>query len=367
MQVVQRTWSATDGWSGPLEARGQGTIVLLAFGGRIPGDVLASAAAAFPTAVCIGCSTSGEIAGESVHDDAVSLAIVTLEHTEARVATVPANDAAGTALAAALDGPDLRHVFVVSDGLSVNGSALAGGLREALAPGVVVTGGLAGDGPRFDRTWVWAGGELLDGQVVALGLHGDAFEVEHATGRGWDPFGVVRTVTRAEDNVLFELDGRPALDLYKEYLGELADQLPATGLLFPLAILDRHGEDVVRTILAVDEDARSMTFAGDIPQGARVRLMRTTLDRLVDGAADAAAAIEPAEPVLAVVVSCVGRRLVLDDRVEEEVEAIAECLPDGSGLLGFYSYGELSPTADGTTDLHNQTMTLTLWRERKPT
>lgn len=364
MKMVQRTWNRGTGWSGPLVPDGEGPVVVLAFGGRIEAAVLAEVTAALPDAVCIGCSTSGEIAHEVISDDEVSLVLLTFRETRARVAVAPVSMEVGEVLGRDLAAPDLAHVFVLSDGLSINGSELVEGFRRELSPQVVVTGGLAGDGDRFGSTWVWAGGELLTGHVVALGLYGEALVVGHGTGRGWDSFGVERTVTRSEGNVLYELDGRPALELYKSYLGSLSDQLPAMGLLFPLALLDRHGEDLVRTILAVDEADQSLTFAGDVPEGARVRLMRTSLDRLVDGAADAAAASVPAEPVLALVVSCVGRRLVLGDRAEEEIEVVAETLAPGSGLLGFYSYGELSPTADGTTDLHNQTMTLTLWRER---
>lgn len=364
MRMVQRTWRKEHGWSGRLEAEGDGPVVVLAFGGRLDPSVLGEVTEALPDALCIGCSTSGEIAGEVISDDELSLVLVTFQSTRARVAVSPVSPDVGDRLGTELDAPDLAHVFVLSDGLSINGSALVQGLLRVLAPDVVVTGGLAGDGSRFGSTWVWAGGDMLKEHVVALGLYGDALVVDHAAGRGWDSFGVERTVTRSEDNVVYALDGRPALQLYKAYLGSLAAQLPATGLLFPLALLDRNGEDLVRTMLAVDEEEQSLTFAGDVPQGARVRLMRTSVDRLVDGAAVAAEAAVPDEPVLALVVSCVGRRLVLGDRTEEEVEVVAETLAAGSGLVGFYSYGELSPTADGTTDLHNQTLTLTVWRER---
>lgn len=309
----------------------------------------------------------GEIAGDEILDDGVSLAIVSFEVTTVRVSTVPVAPDAGRALGEALQGDGLAHVFVLSDGLQVNGSALVAGLREQLGDGVVVTGGLAGDGSRFGSTWVWDGRAPLEGHVVGLGLYGEALEVQHACGGGWEPFGIERTVTSSRDNVLMALDGRPALALYKEYLGDLADELPATGLLFPLALLDRHGDDMVRTILAVDEEAQSLTFAGDVPEGSRVRLMRTTLDSLVDAAAEATATVSGGGPVLALVVSCVGRRLVLADRAEDEPEAVSDQLPAGSGLLGFFSYGELSPTADGTCDLHNQTMTLTVWRESTST
>ncbi|WP_456448671.1 FIST signal transduction protein, partial [Thiolapillus sp.] len=179
-----------------------------------------------------------------------------------------------------------------------------------------------------------------------------------------------RLVTGSQDNVLYELDGQPALKLYKKYLGERSRDLPASGLLFPLALRSRQGEPErkVRTILGVDEEAQSLTFAGNIPQGSLVQLMRANFDRLIDGAEDAASAMDMRSytggPLCCIAISCVGRYLVLGPRVEEEIEAVREKLPAQTCQAGFYSYGELSPLSSGLCDLHNQTMTLTLWWER---
>ncbi len=318
----------------------------------------------------IGCSTSGEIFGDMVSDGGLSVAIVRFDKTKVRtaisqVSTPESSLVCGHALAAQLADPQLRGVFVLSDGLKVNGSELVRGLTSELPKDVVVTGGLAGDGDKFQRTWSLAEGLPQEGLVTAVGLYGDHVRIGHGSKGGWDIFGPERTITKSEGNVLYEIDGRPALELYKEYLGERAEGLPATGLLFPLSL--RESEDstksLVRTILAVDEDHQSMTFAGDIPTGHRVQLMHANFDRLVDGAFGAAEMTEQAGPaggdVLSIAISCVGRRLVLGERTEEEVEATLDVLPEGTQQIGFYSYGEISPYASGSCDLHNQTMTLT--------
>jgi hypothetical protein len=266
--------------------------------------------------------------------------------------------------------PDLRGVIVISDGLGVNGSELLRGLSAILPPSVVVTGGLAGDGARFTRTWILHEGAPVSGRVSAVGLYGERIEIGHGSKGGWDIFGPERVVTRATGNVLYELDGRPALDLYKEYLGELAAGLPANALLFPLSLRRSHTEEtrLVRTILGISDADRSMTFAGDIPAGSLVQLMRANFDRLIDGAAEAARLTRGSSPFdsqsLTIAVSCVGRRLALGERAEEEVEAVLDTLPAGAHLVGFYSYGEISPYASGRCELHNQTMTLTQLRER---
>jgi hypothetical protein len=334
---------------------------------------LAELRAAYPRAQIAGCSSSGEIHGTRIADGTLSVAVARLEHGRVRaaaadVASVTGSFTAGEELARALDAEDLRGVLVLSDGLRVNGSELVKGLASVLPRRVVVTGGLAGDGDRFERTWVLRDGMPVAGAVTAIGLYGGRVHVGAGSKGGWDRFGPERLVTRSEGNVLYELDDKPALELYKNYLGERAAGLPATGLLFPLAIRrDADGtKHLVRTILAVDEEQQSMTFAGDIPEGWRAQLMRANFDRLVGGAEEAARAAGAGlfgSRVLTVAISCFGRRLVLGERAEEEVEATREVLPDGAEQIGFYSYGEISPHTDGACDLHNQTMTLTTIRE----
>ncbi|MFW5967033.1 MAG: FIST signal transduction protein, partial [Persicimonas sp.] len=243
------------------------------------------------------------------------------------------------------------------------------GINAELGSEVWVTGGLAGDGDRFERTWVLDDGRPADNVVTAVGFYGDALRFSHGSKGGWDHFGPQREVTRSRGSVLYELDGQPALKLYKRYLGEQADDLPASGLLYPLAIHAEEGDErLVRTILAVDEDDQSLTFAGDVPQGARVQLMKANFHRLVEGAAGAADACvsmsEHLGDVLAVAISCVGRRLILKERIEDELQAVDEVLPEGAQMVGFYSYGELSPYVEGADcALHNQTMTLTVLSE----
>jgi hypothetical protein len=261
--------------------------------------------------------------------------------------------------------PDLRGVLVLSDGSMVNGSSLVRGLNDHLPQGTVVTGGLAGDGKRFDHTWVVEDGRPARGAVSAIGLYGDSLSLFHGSQGGWTAFGPERAVTSSEGSVLYSLDDQPALEIYKRYLGDMARELPASALRFPLSVrADKEDErPVVRTVLSIDERRQSMTFAGDIPQSSLVRLMQASYDRLLDGAAqaaqDAARAVTAGDR-LCIVVSCVGRRLVLGERVEEELESVQAHLPPETAMIGFYSYGEISPVWFGECGLHNQTMTLTI-------
>lgn len=327
---------------------------------------------AFPGAILTGCSTAGEIHGRELHDESLSVAIVAFASTNLEVASA-AVDAetsyeAGRSLAGRLMSREgLSGMFLLSEGLSVNGTALTEGVNDRVGPDVIVTGGLAGDGDAFAQTWVLLDGKPVQGHVVAVGFYGDSIRIGHGSQGGWDIFGPERTITASRGNVLFELDGQPALALYRRYLGELAAGLPATGLLYPLEVTDPAGrKSLVRTILGIDDEAQSLTFAGDMPHGYKARLMQANFDRLLDGAEGAAEhALSRGGPnaQLSIAISCVGRRLVLGERTEDELEATMARLPESIAQIGFYSYGEISPYSDGTCDLHNQTMTLTTLAE----
>ena len=335
-------------------------------------EPLRSLAEHYPDATIIGCSSAGGILGETVHDGALVGLAIQFEHTRQKVVSSPLTDTDATKaaqlIAAELLAPDLKHVFVLSDGVAVNGSEIATGLHEQLGDGVLVTGGLAGDEARFEKTFTFHNQTLQDGGLVVLGLYGERIRVGHGSMGGWDPFGPMRRVTRSKGNQLFELDNSSALELYRRYLGPYAEDLPASGLKFPLSIrATDDAPELVRTLLAIDDERGGMMFAGDIPEGSWARLMRANFDRLVDGSQNAASisrrCLADLRPQLAILISCVGRKLVLGDRIGEEVEVVRDVIGDEAALLGFYSYGELCPASRGHCELHNQTMTITTLAE----
>ena len=379
MQTYTAQWIKETGWKVPALPSSSPQLVLY-FAATSQMDDNAPAvrelAARFPQAVICGCSTAGEILGNRVFDDSIAAALVCFDSTRVRAVAQSTKDNADSRVVGRLAGkelsaPDLRHVLVLSDGLSVNGTALVSGLREVLPAGVAITGGLAGDGSRFQKTFVGLGADVRRDQIVAVGLYGPNIVVGFGSRGGWEGFGPRRRITRAKDNTLFELDGQPALPLYKRYLGDRAAGLPATGLLFPLELTkDNTGQTgLVRTILAVDEAQQSLTFAGDMPEGWYARLMMASGDQLVDGAANASADAKgktpPVGASLAILVSCVGRRLVMGQRIEEELEAVVNSLSENTATVGFYSYGEACPSAGSDfSELHNQTMTITILSEK---
>jgi len=327
----------------------------------------------FPTSIIFGASTSGEIFNSEVYDDTIVISISKFQSTTLKNHTCKSieNDNSyddGAGIAQTLYHDNLKGIFILSDGLKTNGSKLTQGISSVLPSSVVVSGGLAGDKDKFEKTWIIDNGFLKESTVCAVGFYGDNIHYEAASKGGWDSLGLHRKITKSRGNILYELDGKPALEIYKRYLGDKAKELPGSALLFPLELKESIDakESKVRGIHGVNEDEQSIEFAADIPQGSYVTLMKANFNRLVDGAGKSAEMLNFSnyhdEPLLCIAISCVGRKLVLKSRIDEEIEAIQEVLPKSANIIGFYSYGEISPLASGVCDLHNQTMTLTaIW------
>lgn len=327
----------------------------------------------YPTAQIVGCTTSGEISPNGVFDDSIQITAIQWEKTVQRVAQtkmtgMQSSFEAAAGLAKQLKADSLRTVLVISDGLNVNGSELLKGFQSVLGD-IPIVGGLAGDGGAFVKTLQLFNDTVSDNLVIAVGLYGPALITASGALGGWKPYGPPRTVTKSEKNVVFEMDGKPALPLYRMYIGEAFSKgLPGTGLKFPLAVIEEGKRDVekIRTLLAIDSKNNSLTFAGNVEEGETVRLCQTNHDRLVDGAGAAAnlvmdglSANKTNQTGLALCVSCVGRKGVMAELVGDEIKLVQQILGPQTSITGFYSYGELAPRPN-TTDsvLHNQTMTI---------
>jgi hypothetical protein len=328
----------------------------------------------FPNASIALCSTAGEIFSSEVLNDSLTLTAIEFEKTKVQSANINISQykssfEAGVAIIQKLDQKDLKYVFVLSDGGMVNGSELVRGIETIINHKIPVTGGLAGDGTDFQSTLVGLNEKPKTGNIVAVGLYGNYIKIGHGSMGGWEMFGLEKKITKSISNELFEIDNANALDIYKEYLGKYANELPSSALLFPLSIkLNESENPIVRTILSINNETKSMIFAGDVPEGSKVRFMKANFDKLIDAASDAAenslVNLKESTPKLAILISCVGRKIILDKRIDEEVEAVINVLGTDAVITGFYSYGEISPLHPNTKcELHNQTMTITTFDE----
>lgn len=330
----------------------------------------------YPQSDIVLCSTAGEIYNDTVYDDTVSVIAIEFEKTHFTTLSINIKDQpnsfeAGKLLFTQLSFlGNLSYVLIISDGGLVNGSELVRGIEEINHGNIPVTGGLAGDAARFISTLVGYNQSPTEGNIVAIGFYGSDLKVAHGSMGGWEIFGPEKQVTRSVANRLYEIDNGSALDLYKKYLGKYADELPGSALLFPLCVrLEGQDGYLVRTILSINEHEKEMVFAGDIPEGAYVRFMKANFDKIIDAASQAAnntlVQFDPtSKPKLALLISCVGRKLILSKRIDEEIETVKDIFGNETVITGFYSYGEISPlNAHTKCELNNQTMTITTFNE----
>ncbi len=380
MNVQQFIWCQTKGWGQKIAKNfKENSDLVFIFGGKEVLDkkeIFDFLKLNFPKAILVGCSTAGEIYGTRVFDDTLVVTAVILECSSVKLEKIKINEIkesyqAGQKLADSLDKNELAHVIIFSEGITVNGSELVNGLLSRLPEGIGVTGGLAADGGKFQETLICANEIPQKGQIAALGFYGSKIKFGYGAKGGFVPFGPERLVTKADGNILHELDGQSALDIYKKYLGEeKTEDLATNQFYFPLTYRNAGMKTgVVRTILSINEKNKTMTFAGDISEGGYAQMMKASHDKLIDGSSLAATITlesmkERQGETLALLISCVGRKIILKQRVEEEIEEVHEILGDDVKLMGFYSYGEIAHfTPHERCDLHNQTISITAFFE----
>jgi hypothetical protein len=329
--------------------------------------------ARYNNAEIVICSTSGQISDTSLIENKLVVTAIEFEKTKLKLFEFNISKERNLAsfnsrIKHSLVNPELNSILVLSEGSFVNGTELVQELESITDSKIPIYGGLAGDSVNFKKTMVGVNSNAKEGTIALIGFYGDALTLNFGCEGGWSDYGPEREVNQSENNVVYQIGNRLALDLYKEYLGSYADELPGSALYFPLSMKENsNASPVVRTILSIDETTKSMTFAGNIPQGAMVRLMKGNFDKLINAAYDAAteSSNKNNAPQLAFIVSCVGRKIVLDNRIEEELEAMKETFGPTTMLCGFYSYGEISPIVEHKAcELHNQTITVVTFNEK---
>lgn len=337
-------------------------------------DIYNEIKSVFPDGNIVFGSTSGDITSKTVDEESITITAIEFEKSTFLIKTSNVLNSdlnsfkTGEELVNQFPQKGLKYIFVLCEGSFINGSELTKGMNSASHENILITGGLCGDAARFEKTLASYNENPRPGEIVAIGFYGESLEISFSIHGGWTPFGPERNVTKSKSNVLYELDEKPALDLYKKYLGEKSNELPAAALLYPLNVKStQEKQSFVRTILNIDENNNTMILAGDIPENSKVQLMMTNVDNIANASERAARqALEQRtnKPELALLVSCIGRKLVLDQRVEEEIEEVVDVVGNDTVICGFYSYGEIAPFhGENNCQLHNQTMTITLISE----
>ncbi len=377
--MLTKSYKFTDNeWSEPFDPSmdSENTMILVFFESTLVIDQhLKNIRAVYPKSKIVGSSTSGEIQNGEINDNSIVCVVTRFKHTRLKLFSTPidftTSAEVGRTISESLASPELKNILLFTDGLNIDGSDLIKEMHQTLLEKNIytpITGGLAGDGNRFINTFVIFDTEIKTHHAVALGFYGEHIQVFAGTGTGWDPFGPLRVVTKAKHNTVFEIDGIPALKLYREYLKEDAQNLPVSGVLFPLGVSWGKNENIVRSVARIDEANNGLIFASRIPENSKVQLMHSNVMKLINAAENALdncpMDFTQDTPTLALIVSCIGRRMIMGQKTEDEIEIIRDRLPIHAEICGFYSYGEFAPTANKQNELHNQTMTLIIFQER---
>jgi hypothetical protein len=385
MKIEQFRWKPVLGWDKGVEPSlsNEKVALVMFFTSRQileeKNPIISKLSQYYPKAEIIGCSSAGEILDREVTDDSLVITAIQFDKASVKVLSSQIKDASqsetlGKEILQQLPREKLKHAFVLSDGLNIDGAALVKGFKQALQDSPIgVTGGLAADADKFERTSVYCNQLLDKGSLVAVGFYGDSINAAYSAVTGWKAYGPIRTVTKSVGTRIYELDGKPALQLYKEFLGPFAKELPAIGLLYPLRIWGKgikEEANLARTILGIDEETQSIACAGGIPEGCSMQFMMTNTNALVGAASEAAGnitvALEKQIPELCLLMTCVSRKAIMKQRVEEELEAVANAIGDKTAYTGFYTYGEISPYRyHEECYLQNETMAITaLWENK---
>ncbi|WP_294963880.1 FIST N-terminal domain-containing protein [Sulfurimonas sp.] len=323
----------------------------------------------YPKSTVIGSSTPAEIYENEILYNSITMAILRFDTSHFKLIVKDIEEAnsyeVGKEIVNDLPKDNLKSIFVLANVLNTNGSELTKGLSENIPKNCVIAGGLVGDGVDFNKTWLIINSKIMNKEICAVGLYGNNLQVHYGCKNGWTRFGFDRHVTHSENNILYSLDNKPALELYKRYLGEYASELPLSGLYFPLMLHeDASREPKLRSVKAINEKENSIIFAGNIPQNSIVSFGRTNLDDLIKSSQEATECLiqdyDKEQKALCIGISGVGRKFVLKQEAEDEIEAVSYALSSNISTVGFYSYGQISKLPSGGCDFHNQTMTLLL-------
>ncbi len=330
----------------------------------------------------VGSSTAGEIttAGPAKRH---SVAVMAIKSSDIQFsAAVGENIAAdprvaGQKVAAEvrkLAGDKLKAFIMLPDVLVGNGADTVRGVLDSLGEHFPVVGGASGDDFKFVKTYQYLNDKVYSGAVVGLGLAG-SFKMGIGVKHGWIPISTPMKVTKSSGSVLHELNGQPAINIYKNYFGEEEAQqlqketLAKLAITYPLGIVVTGSEEMlIRDPISVDEHG-SITCAAEIPEGSSIQLMIGSYMKAIEvaqiAAENAVAQLEGAAPKAVIIFNCIARNKLFGERAGDEISAIQTAVGTDTPLIGFYTYGEQAPLGGEVRNLdkcnpafHNETVVI---------
>lgn len=322
-------------------------------------EVVASIQKKLPNAVIVGASTAGEIANGAIYEEQTLLSISLFE--KSRVVAYKALEedsfSLGRDLSKKLFTTQTKCVITFLDGLKHNGEEFLQGLESHNFHKALIAGGMAGDLLRFKRTFTILGKEVFSGGAVCVALEGKDLEVFEDYNLGWRAIGPSFLVTKSQGAWVYELNGRPIKEVYREVLGEFAvENMPASTIEFPL-VFEQNGMLIARSMLSVSSDG-SILYGGNIDEGTEVHFAIGSRT-LVNKYNPKEQLKEESSLQACFIYSCVARKQFLEKELEKTFRLIDQKAPTS----GFFTYGEFFYSEQNPKFL-NITTTLLFLREK---
>jgi len=312
-----------------------------------------------PQAEIIGATTCGEIINGKILEHTLSLSISIFDTTvvKSRIYTFDKDFHVET-IGDELISNDTKAMLIFSDGLKSNADNI---LHDVylLKQDMVIAGGRAADNLAFVKTYIFNHETYSENGCVVASLSGEKLLVNSDYMLNWTPIGRDMVITKAKENVLYELNNIPILDVYKKYLGEdILNDLSRICMEFPL-IIKHEGIKIARDPLFETDDGGLM-FAGNLEEGDTVRFSFGNVEDIRNYVHERFGTLKklPAEAVY--VYSCAARKELMGEKLDDEVMMLESIAPSA----GFFTYGEYFH-ASTIIELLNVTTTFILLSEVK--
>lgn len=308
----------------------------------------------FPLSSLIGVTTDGEVKDGfvSTHKTVISFTMFEKVYLTSYISdTFETYYEAGKNMASALVGEETKAIIAFIDGLSGNGEAFLNAIGE-IAPEVIVAGGLAGDNATFTKTYLFTKELIVSGGVIGVSLSSPSLNIFTDYSFNWIPIGKTLQITHADNNRVYTIDDKTAVDTYNFYLGKsVGNQLPFIGIEFPL-IIQRNGLNIARAPISQDKDG-SLLFAGNFKNGDKVRFGYGDADTILSETQKHINHFSdiPIETIF--IYSCMARRRFIPLQIEHETLVYNQIAPTS----GFFTYGEFFSSTT-KKELLNQSMTI---------
>jgi hypothetical protein len=278
------------------------------------------------------------------------------------------NDAAASMAEAALQKFNkpafiLCSTLMSSSGKMIDGETLIRSIEKIAGPQVNMFGGMAGDDITFTGTYVFTHEQSTDYGIAALILDEDKISLHGMAISGWKPMGILRTVTKSEDNLIFTIDEQPALEIYLRFLGkekspdnDQAKFFDSIGIHYPFQIERQDREPMMCTPIGYSREKGALICESNVPQGSRFRFSTPPDFDIIETVVNKANKLKSginAEADALLIFSCAGRLSALGPMAHEENQGLYEVWK--APMAGFYTYGEFGRALNGKHEFHSTT------------